>query len=58
MFNLTKLNYTNLILITEFILFYYEWLLMLTSVTDVPLESVAVRTLPPLTAMWKQTKYV
>lgn len=30
---------------------------MLTSVTDVPLESVTVRTLPPLTAMKKQTKY-
>lgn len=28
--------------------------LMLTSVTDVPLESVAVRTLPPFTAMWDQ----
>ena len=31
----------------------YKWsnILTLTSVTDVPLESVAVWTLPPLTAM-------
>lgn len=30
---------------------------MFTSVTDVPLESVTVWTLPPLTAIKKQTKY-